>query len=394
MLVVRTIRAAMCAIYLKHGDELVEMVEQPYEAEEVLQRLLADYPNLLAGDQDAEPRRRWLLVQRELWIAGEQDGSDRWSLDHLFLDQEGVPTLVEVKRSSDTRLRREVVGQLLDYAANATAFWGLEKIRAAFETRHADASEAAASLAALLGEDHDPERFWTLVGVNLTAGRLRLIFVADEIPAELRRIVEFLNEQMNRTEVLALEVRQYVEQGGSRLTLVPRLIGETQAARQAKGTSVARAKNRWSEAAVFEAVRERQSPDVARRMIALYEFIRDQGARPSFGTGGYPSVTIWLGERSDPAASNPIAVGFFHGGISIEFRFLRDKRSPAELARLADLLRLVPGASPSLEGIEDRDFRAIAGMNPQDVLASDQALEAFKRAVADAVTPPASVRNG
>ena len=30
-----------------------------------------------------------------------------------------MPTLVEVKRSSDTRIRREVVGQMLHYAANA-----------------------------------------------------------------------------------------------------------------------------------------------------------------------------------------------------------------------------------------------------------------------------------
>jgi hypothetical protein len=215
----------MCAIYLKHGDELVEMVEQPYEAESVLQRLLADFPNLLAGDQDDEPRRRWLLVQRELGIAGEDDGADRWSIDHLFLDQDGVPTLVEVKRSSDARLRRQVVGQLLDYAANASAFWSVEKIRAAFEARHSHTAEADAGLAELLGDDQDPERFWMSVGVNLKAGRLRLIFVADEIPVELRRIVEFLNEQMDRTEVLALEVRQYVEEAGARLTLVPRLIG-------------------------------------------------------------------------------------------------------------------------------------------------------------------------
>jgi len=34
----------MCAIFLKHGKELVEMVEQGYEAESVLQQLLADYP--------------------------------------------------------------------------------------------------------------------------------------------------------------------------------------------------------------------------------------------------------------------------------------------------------------------------------------------------------------
>jgi len=40
------------------------------------------------------------------------------SLDHLFLDEAGVPTLVEVKRSSDTRARREMVAQMLDYFNN------------------------------------------------------------------------------------------------------------------------------------------------------------------------------------------------------------------------------------------------------------------------------------
>ena len=133
----------MCAIFLKYGDELVEMVEQPYEAEDVLQQLLADYPTLLAGDQDSEVRKRWLLVKRELGVAFEENAPDRWSLDHLFLDEEGVPTLIEVKRSSDTRIRREVVGQMLDYAANGAELWGLEKIRAAFESRYQDAEAAA-----------------------------------------------------------------------------------------------------------------------------------------------------------------------------------------------------------------------------------------------------------
>ena len=229
----------MCAIFLKHGDELVEMVEQPYEAEDVLQQLLADHPNLLAGDQDSDVRKRWLLVKRELGVAAEEDAPDRWSLDHLFLDEEGVPTLIEVKRSSDTRIRREVVGQMLDYAANGAEFWGLEKIRTAFESRYPDAEAAARELAEFLPAAEERERYWERVGVNLKAGKLRLIFVADVIPAELRRVVEFLNEQMERTEVLALEVRQYVEEGGDRVTLVPPLIGDTEAARQTKGAGFA-----------------------------------------------------------------------------------------------------------------------------------------------------------
>ena len=37
---------------------------------------------------------------------------------------------------------------------------------------------------------------------------MRLIFLADVVPLELQRIVEFLNSQMTKTEVLAIEVRQ------------------------------------------------------------------------------------------------------------------------------------------------------------------------------------------
>ena len=54
------------------------------------------------------------------------DGVERWSVDHLLLDQDAIPTLVEVKRSSDSRIRREVVGQMLDYAANAVTYWNID----------------------------------------------------------------------------------------------------------------------------------------------------------------------------------------------------------------------------------------------------------------------------
>lgn len=36
---------------MRGDDELVEMREAPYEAEDVLQALIARFPSLLAGDQ-------------------------------------------------------------------------------------------------------------------------------------------------------------------------------------------------------------------------------------------------------------------------------------------------------------------------------------------------------
>ena len=64
--------------------------------------------------------------------------------------------------------------------------------------------------------------------------RLRLLFVADDIPTELQAIIEFLNEQMDRTEVLGVEIRQYL--GSDLQTLVPRVVGMTVKARSAKST--------------------------------------------------------------------------------------------------------------------------------------------------------------
>ena len=62
-------------------------------------------------------------------IPTAEGASDTFSLDHLFIDTRGIPVIVEVKRSSDTRIRREVVGQMLDYAANGTRYWPISKLR-------------------------------------------------------------------------------------------------------------------------------------------------------------------------------------------------------------------------------------------------------------------------
>jgi hypothetical protein len=149
-----------------------------------------------------------------------------------------------------------------------------------------------------------------------------LIFVADVIPAELRRVVEFLNEQMERTEVLALEVRQYVEEEGDRVTLVPRLIGLTEAARQTKGVALGGGAGRKPSCSKRSA--RRNQPEVAARMIALYEWMKAQGARASGGTGATtPSVALCLGEDADPARANPVSVQIFPHSVTIPLRLHR-----------------------------------------------------------------------
>lgn len=262
-------------IFLVDKDgSLVEMSEQGYPREARLQELLAKHPELLAGEQmDQQEPRRWVLVRREMGVPDAQDAANRWSLDHLFLDQEGVPTLVEVKRAIDTRARREVVAQMLDYAANATVAWPVEAIQTAFEqTCDDNALDADEVLADLLGADGDIADFWQHVKTNLMAGRIRLVFVGDTIAPELRRIVEFLNAQMNPAEVFAVEVKQY--SGSDLTTLVPRVVGQSSVAqnkRRPQAPSMALPNGELDEDTFFSELQRNTTPEgveAARRILA------------------------------------------------------------------------------------------------------------------------------
>lgn len=229
------------AIFLLGANDQLEKVPySTYRSEDVLQELIARYPELMVGEQiDPDDPPRWLLVCREAGVPDAEVASDRWSLDHLLLDHRAVPTLVEVKRSSDTRIRREVIGQMLDYAANATRYWPTDRIRMLAAAQMGGVDQLDQRVAELLsaedGQVADVEAYWRMVEENLRAGRLRMLFVADELPRELRRVIEFLNEHMPKIQVLGVEVRHYA--GNGMRALVPRVVGQTERARDEKALS-------------------------------------------------------------------------------------------------------------------------------------------------------------
>ncbi len=340
----------MGKIYLRQPDgSLRSMSEAPFDNEDLLQKLLADYPDLLAGeDMEGSEPRRWVLVARELGVPDEAGAADRWSLDHLFLDQDGVPTLVEVKRSTDTRIRREVVGQMLDYAANAVSYWPPDLLRTAFEegcgARNLD---PAATLAQLLARDADDEgvtTFWEQVKTNLQAGRVRLVFLADRIPPELRSVVEFLNEHMDPTEVLAVEVRQYVGEGLQ--SLVPRLIGQTIAAQQKKGTG-SRAARQWDEASFMAELQRRGGADAVLAARDVLEWSRSVFDRVWWGKGVQDGSMTPSLDLPPFRPAYPFAL-WTYGRVEVCFTYLADRPFFSDAANRRELLDRLRG----VEGID------------------------------------------
>jgi vacuolar-type H+-ATPase subunit F/Vma7 len=293
-------------IYLIQGnDQLVEMVEKPYDSESLLQELLEQYPNLLAVNPiNPEASRKWLLVYRTAGVNSEEIITQEWSLNRLFLDQQAIPTFVEVKQNRETRNRREMIGQMLEYAANAVLYWPVESILSQFENNCREQNRDPETVfGEFLGLNANEELFWQQVKTNLQAGKVRLIFVSDHIASELQRVVEFLNEQMDPAEVLAVELKQYADQEKTLKTLVSKVIGQTAEAQQKKSRT-SRERRQWDQDSFFREYEERYGKEEANLVAEIYQWAIAQ----------QPKLDIqW-------------STGDVYGGFSVRLRFQQSEK--------------------------------------------------------------------
>lgn len=250
--------------------------------EDALQTLLEEYPEIIPGSQispSTDEPPRFALLRREMPVGS-------WSLDHLYVDQFGVLTLVETKLIQNPESRRDVIGQIIEYAANARDAWGSGQLRnSAAEFWHKKGQELEDILQNTY-PDLDLEEFWRTIESNLRQGRIRLLITADAIRPEVRRMIEYLNNEMQNVEVLGLELRMYGEEDDN-LIFVPRIIGQTQSSLDRKSTQSA--STDWTPDLLREVYQKKPASE-ASRFIEILDwsqeqacFTRSRSQTPSFG---------------------------------------------------------------------------------------------------------------
>ena len=125
--------------------------------EDALQTLLEKHPEIIPGkqiDPGADDPPRFFLLRREMPVSG-------WSLDHLFVDQRGILTLVEAKLIQNPESRRDVIGQIIEYAANAMELWAHGKLRQiCYHILYRVWKGLDSALRENFGEDLDVDGFW------------------------------------------------------------------------------------------------------------------------------------------------------------------------------------------------------------------------------------------
>lgn len=186
----------MKKIFLQSNHEIAPLKEEVFEKELVLQELLERHPHLLPSDEIIG-NPSLLLVQREVPVSVG-------FIDLLYLDQLMVPTVVETK-VNNPEIRRKIIGQGYEYLTSISYELSGKQIINLTKNYWKDKYES--QVKNVLGIDCLSERE---IDKNLKKPRLRLIFVADFIPRELRKFVEFINNASRGIDVYAVQIERFL----------------------------------------------------------------------------------------------------------------------------------------------------------------------------------------
>jgi hypothetical protein len=257
------------------GDPiLVRRGEGPWKAPEItgfaneaeLQHLLGEYPQLLPHVADGAE------VCREF-------ESGVGPADLVIVNPDGSLVVVECKLASNRQVRREVVGQVLDYSSR---LWQMPI--AEFEARWRGVTGHA------LFEDVDQQEAdpRERLQASLDSGEFTLLLAVDGINDDLRRIVEYLNHVTRaETAILAFELARVAD--GDVQFLMPRIYGRELVEAKQRGSSTRQGP--WSIEDVLTWMRENR-PELVPVTQSFLDGIEATWWHVWAGTARTPSLII------------------------------------------------------------------------------------------------------
>jgi hypothetical protein len=194
--------------------------------EHPLRDLIFDHPQILPL-AELEPE-----IGRVVAVAKEFNLPGAGFADVLLVSEWGRLIIVECKLWRNPQARREVVGQVLDYARQL-ARSDYETLQAAISSNRQRRGNVLYDLACDAGSSMSEAQFVDRVARDLTAGRFLLIIAGDGITESARRLGEYLRDQPGLAFDLGLlEIADYrfVDPATSaeKRIVQPRLIARTQ----------------------------------------------------------------------------------------------------------------------------------------------------------------------
>ena len=262
---------------LVQDSQGVRALEEGFASEEELQRFLKEHSDLMPLEEielDAAP----LLCIG--WEVGLASGAE----DILYIDETGLLTVVETKLRKNPEARREVVGQILEYAAQMSTWSSADVERQAEKffaspksaEQYRDYTLQRAMQLFLQSTGAPPqfsyEDFLQQVQTNIERGHFRLVIAIDEPPEPLLKTVEFVNRFSERFEIFLMQLRRFRDLAKEQNIFVPALFG-----RVARATTRRPPARPWDKES-FRQQAAKESPESLPVLKRLVQFAEDEKA--------------------------------------------------------------------------------------------------------------------
>jgi hypothetical protein len=154
-------------------------------------------------------------------------------IDNLFISPDGYLTIVETKLWRNPEARREVVGQIIDYAREISkwTFTELDNVVKQFNRLYAkNGDDLLATVRRHVQIDEPDENiFIDNISKNLKRGRFLLLVVGDGIRESVEDMVDYLSQSPQLHFTLGLvELQVYkLNQDDGSLIIIPQLVART-----------------------------------------------------------------------------------------------------------------------------------------------------------------------
>lgn len=350
----------MSGILIRQGDGTwLEPADAGYAVESELQEILAVHPELIPGVSSAAKTCR-------------EFQSDVGPADIVVVDSTGELTLVECKLASNPQIRREVVGQMFDYASR---LWKMDVEEFAAKWR------ARAPTPLLLDDADGGLTLRESLAQNLAEGRFRIVLAVDVINPALKRMIEYLNAMAGpATSVIAVEYSRLRQ--GSVEILMPHVYGQELA--EAKSATDRRDLTAWDEEIFRSWLQERDSENLTR-----FDFFLTTARSAGFTFAGskaarYPAGSLPIFGH-DNTRLGTVSLFYYSGkGTSVEFNFIRmSKMSDEELPDVGVLdsfLRQLADI-PALQDVASNLRSSRFASRKPNVPLSDLSMDSIQKAI-------------
>lgn len=343
----------MSKLFVVEGSKIRVLEQKLIENEALLQDVVERFPEVIALED--------LGVTEPFIVIGREVPTKAGNIDVLCIDGDGVLTVIETKLARNSQIRREVVGQILEYVAQLSKWRAHDVVQTAnkylgsADIKNGEKKRTFLDLLDLEDKDETEPFFMDLydkIENNLRKGNIKLIIVSDSIPNTLKDTITFINSFSN-FDIYVLQIQSF--QKDHMQIFAPTIFGFTH--KLAGGITSERIQ--WDEEKFFKSISS-FNPEVVQSIRKLYEFTQKNAASIKWGTGKiYSSFSYTVDSVQKKFNIFTVSNQGNSGIIFIYFGVMKGIISNEELNAFRELLNELPNVDLHEDLVDEGKYPSI-----------------------------------